>query len=282
MNIDDYHSDTSRVSKTMLGLYDDSPERYHATYIAKTMPVKEGSEATRLGTICHQILIENRNIGDICVEYPANCFSETGRIRSVAAKAFELECQPKLAVRPDMMEQIRNTVDAFRRSEIGKLLAIENSDTHRETQVDADLWGLPCKCRPDIFFNMPDRIVVPDLKFGAYEPKDFARSAKRYKYYLQQAHYTAILMEVYEKPVQWMFLVGELTEPYRFGQRSYELRSTEIARDYHEALVRRLSKSYEDGSFADNYPEELCLAPWDLASAEDQEDPDENVEVGDE
>ena len=277
MNIDDYHSDTSRVSKTMLGLYDDSPERYHATYIAKTMPVKDGSEATRLGTICHQILIENRNIDDICVEYPANCFSETGRIRSVAAKAFELECQPKLAVRPDMMEQIRNTVDAFRRSEIGKLLAIENSDTHRETQVDADLWGLPCKCRPDIFFNMPDRIVVPDLKFGQYEPREFARSARRFKYYLQQAHYTAILNKVYDKPVQWMFLIGEPKPPYRVGQRCYDIRSGEIARDYHEALVKKLTRAYASGVFADNFAVEMSLAPWDLSGDTGFGDPDDNV-----
>ena len=279
---DAYHSDTSRITKTMLALYDDSPERYRATYIDKTLAVKEVKTAAKVGSLCHQVILENKKLDEICVEYPPTCFTDTGRIRPVAAKAFELECSPKLAIRPDIIQQVRRRVETVQSSQLGKLLAIENSDTHRETQVDADLWGLPCKCRPDIFFNMPDRIVVPDLKFGAYEPKDFARSAKRYKYYLQQAHYTAILMEVYEKPVQWMFLVGELTEPYRFGQRSYELRSTEIARDYHEALVRRLSKSYEDGSFADNYPEELCLAPWDLASAEDQEDPDENVEVGDE
>lgn len=38
---EDYHSDTSRITKTMLALYDDSPERYRATYIDKTLMVRD-------------------------------------------------------------------------------------------------------------------------------------------------------------------------------------------------------------------------------------------------
>ncbi|NCX56405.1 MAG: hypothetical protein EBW87_04310, partial [Burkholderiaceae bacterium] len=53
---DDYHSDTSAISKSMLSVFMDSPVEYYHQFITGLMPRKAPTKRMKIGTICHAIL----------------------------------------------------------------------------------------------------------------------------------------------------------------------------------------------------------------------------------
>lgn len=283
--LDEYHDDTSHITKTMLQKFSESPVEYHETYNLGTMEKKKPSKQMKMGIICHAMLLEQRRLDEACIAYPQSCYTDGGRLRTKDAEAFEASVAPLVAVRSEMIPVIERVIASAKQSQFGKLLAYHGENAKFETRVVAELWGLPCKCKPDLHIVLDDQIIVPDLKFGAFKPDDWRRSASRFGYALQQAHYTAILQQHYGRPVSWSFWAGETKPPYRFGPKDYDSRSIEMAADYHRRLVVALKRAYDTWVWEDDFEQTLTIAPWDLGPAgrvsqddDDNEDDEENRE----
>ncbi len=259
---DGYHDDLSAINKSMADVFDDSPERYRATFITKTMPAKVPKKPLKVGLICHAILLEEKRLEEAAIAYPYSCYSGT-RLSSKKAAAYEAKVAPLIAVREGDLPTIRRIVDKVLASPFGDLIRLHHDKVKREVRVDATLFGLPCKCKPDLHVVLDDQIIVADLKFGAYEPPDWERSQRKFKYWLQQAWYTLVLEAYYNRPVSWSFWAFETQPLWRGGPKDYDPLTIEMDRDYTIKLIKRIQQAYETDVWQDNFNSTVTRNSWD-------------------
>lgn len=263
---DGYHDDNSAVSKSMLAVFAVSPVEYYHQFITGLMPRKAPTPQMKLGTICHAMLLEKKRLDEVCVAYPHSCYSsgEKPRLISERAAAFDASVYPLIAVREQTIPVAAAIIANAKKSPLGELFRQHSGRAKYEVRVDAEICGVRCKCKPDMHIILSDQIIVPDLKFGAFKPDDWRRSATKFSYELQQAHYTAILQKEYGKPVKWSFWAFETKFPFRVGPKFYGPRSVEIAAEYHRKLLRELKVCQDTNQWIDNFESEIEISPWDL------------------
>lgn len=277
----DYHSDTSAITRGMLSVYMDSPIDFYYMYILGLKPRKARTRLMDFGLICHSILLEKKKIEEACEEYPYSCIRADGSLNGKKAREFEQSIYPRIAVKSDVIPKIRMTIKNARESEFGRLLDLHSDKAKYEMPITETVYGLPLKCRPDLHIVLSDQVIVPDLKFGAFLPDAFWRSARNFRYWLQQAHYTAILQQRYQLPVAWRFWAFETELPYRVHPYWYSDFSIEQSRDRHREAVRELKRSFDTGIWEDNFSSEGDLTPYELESrgrVSSEEEPTENNE----
>lgn len=275
----DYHSDTSAVSKSMLSVFAASPLEYYHQFITGLLPRKKPTKQMKIGTAVHAVLLENKTIDEVCVEYPYSCIGAGGKLLSSKAKSFEERLHPLMAVRECDMSAIQQIVANARASEFGKLLELHSDRALFEKRFDAEIEGVPCKCKPDLLILLSDQAIICDLKVGVVKPDDFWRNAKNFGYSLQASHYSKIIKKVYGLPVTWRFWALESSFPYRVEPYWYEDRSMEIANDSHRDLLRKLKRCYDTGVWVDNFEHEKVLSPWDVSYKGESVTPEEMTDV---
>lgn len=278
---DDYHSDTSAISKSMLSVFMDSPVEYYHQFITGLMPRKAPTKRMKIGTICHAILLEHKKIEEVCVQYPYSCLGVGDKLISGKAKEFEQRMAKDglIAVKEDSIRVIETTIRNARASEFGALLDLHADNAKYEVRIDEEIYGLKAKCRPDIHIVLADQVIVPDLKFGAFKDEDWKRVSNRFRYWLQTAHYSAILEKRYQRPVSWSFWAFETEFPYRVGPKRYGPRSIEIAANEHKNQMKALKQCYDTGIWKDHFQTEIELDPWSIGDARNSEEtPTENTE----
>lgn len=278
---DDYHSDTEEITKTMLGIFMDSPIEYYHQFITGLMPRKVPTKRMKIGTICHAILLEHKKLEEACIVYPYSCMGQGGKLISARAKEFDAKVAMNglIAVKEESIRVIETTIKNARTSEFGALLDLHSDKAKYETRVAEEIYGLRCKCRPDIHIVLNDQVIVPDLKFGSYKPEDWKRVSNRFKYWLQQAHYSSVLQQHYGLPVSWSFWAFETEFPYRVGPKTYGIRSIEIAKEEHRNQIRKLKRCYDTNIWQDNFETEMELDPWSIGDRNNAEEtPTENTE----
>lgn len=277
----DYHSDTSAISKSMLSVFMDSPVEYYHQFVTGLMPRKAPTKRMKIGTICHAVLLEHKRIDEVCIAYPYSCLGSGDKLISAKAKEFDnrMAKDGLIAIKEETIEVIETIIKNARSSEFGALLDLHSDKAKYEMRIDEEIYGLPAKCKPDIHIVLSDQVIVPDLKFGAFKPEDWKRSANLFKYWLQESHYTAILTKRYRRPVSWSFWAFETEFPYRVAPKRYGPRSIEIAASEHKNQMRLLKQCYDTGIWRDNFQNEIELDPWSIGDARNQEEtPTENTE----
>lgn len=75
--------------------------------------------------------------------------------------------------------------------------------------------GIKCKCRPDSFGKLGSQNICVDLKTTQNaETSAFMKSALKFNYDVQAAHYTAGLEAIYGEEYLFIFIAQETTAPY--------------------------------------------------------------------
>jgi hypothetical protein len=256
-----YHDDYGSVSKTMLTDFVGSPSLYYETYIKRTMQRKQPTQPMLVGTILHGVLLEGKKPDEMFRVYPEDCLKSNGAINPKPAGEFRRSIGSAVAIKEKDAHGIEAAIKAARESAISKALELA---TETENAHYADVYGLPCKCKPDIAADMGDRWDVWDLKFCDPSPGHFFRSAKRFKYWLQDVHYSAVITQETGKPVTFRFLAFEPEYPFRLQSYWYEPRQREIGSDFHRLHVAKLLKCMATDSWEDNWPHSIPLSPWDV------------------
>lgn len=263
----DYHSDFDSVSKTMLNLFCKSPVEYHLTYVTREMEPWSPSMPAIVGTICHACLLEGKEVRDLVAVYPSSCLKSNGHINPTPAEAFRANNPGLIHMKEGDVYEIEEVLEAMRGSLLGTALT---GATHMEQRFDAELHGVKCRCKPDIVCDMADYVLAYDLKFMEDpSPSQFHRSAKKLRYWLQDAHYSKVLAEHYKKPVVFRFFACETQLPFRVQPYWYDPRSREIAMETHERKLKELAEAIRTDTWEDGWPSEVTMDAWDL-SEEDQ------------
>jgi hypothetical protein len=249
----DYHDDFSFVSKSMISVFVDSPMEYESCFVKRTS-AKKFSNATHFGSIMHEVLLEGRDISDVARPYPRGCLKSNGAINPKASKEFEEECKrySAYAIKGRDLDKIHACASAVRESILGMLI---ESTTEREVPV---LWqddrGIRFKCKPDFLAELDDRVIIYDLKFSSQSrPDDFWRIARRFKYWLQDAHYRIGVEQARGKPASFVFFVIEDSAPFRIGRYEYAESSIPSMRDEWMAVTDKLVECYNNGVWNDEW-----------------------------
>lgn len=264
MSENDYHQCFDAVTRSAVKVYMDSPYDYYLTYVARSMTRPEPSRAMEAGTLVHRILLERVEFDDAVAIYPESCLKSDGSLNPKPAAQFREDNSGKVCLKDDKAIEIYRAVNAARLSVLGPILGGNHSfeDSYITTKHEIAL-----KCKPDICAELEDRIVIYDLKcVDDISAGLFHRNAKRLKYWLQDAHYSAVLSES-GKPVEFRFFALELRYPFRVRAYEYDQHSRQLAAQKHDEIVRQLAASYVDDHWPDTYDGTLILSPWDIGDA---------------
>lgn len=260
-----YHEDYASISRTMLKLFRQSRVEYHLTYNLRTLPPWQPTAPALLGTVLHAILLEDVPLDDQVLCYPADCLNKNGGLIGPRAEVFRAMHPEQTCMKEREIDGIRAAVKSvMSRPEISQMLA---AVSHKEHRFDADLFGVPCRCKPDICCKLDEYIVCYDLKFSKLvDPDSWRRTSKRLALWLQDAHYSKILTAGFGKPVQFRFCNIETKTPFRVQWYWYEPRSREIAFEEHSRLLLDLKQCQETGVWEDGWESECTISEYDIAA----------------
>ena len=93
-----------------------------------------------------------------------------------------------------------------------------NGNVEQSMYFTDDLTKVECKCRPDVWRKVSDRVVITDLKSAkSVMPNDFMRDCVKYHYDLQTAMYRDGASKVLGVPkdnIDFVFIAVEKKPPY--------------------------------------------------------------------
>ena len=93
-----------------------------------------------------------------------------------------------------------------------------NGNIEQSMYFTDDLTNVGCKCRPDVWRKVADRVVITDLKSAkSVMPNDFMRDCVKYHYDLQTAMYRDGASKVLGVPkdnIDFVFIAVEKKPPY--------------------------------------------------------------------
>lgn len=264
--IDEYHRNTSRISKSGLDKIARSPAHYWQAYLAPDAFAKrERNEELELGSAFHLLVLEPERFSESVALIPkVDLRTREGKY---AMMRFEEEHGGKIIIQQDDVDRISRMRDAVfnhptaRAAFTGQLL-IEHTIEWEDATT-----GAPCKCRFDCINTTLG--VAPDLKSTKdASPQAFAKSVANYRYHVQEAFYTdgynADPLRVFPDRLSFIFVAVEKEAPY--GVAVYELDQEAV--NIGRALYRRDLNVYQRCRAANEWPaysnevQQLSLPGW--------------------
>ena len=260
----EYHDDFSCIGKSMLSVFLRSRQEYYYTYITREMPPKVVGKPGLIGNVLHAVLLEEQDFSDVVQVYPENVLKCNGDLDGKKAARHRAEFSSTIFVKSkeyDYMEAV--VAGVMQDRNLSALLAAESK---REERIDGKVDGVDCKCKPDLLCDLGDYLACYDFKFMEdVSPGAWRRSCKRLHYWLQDAHYSAVLQSTFGKPVTFRFFCIETQFPYRVIPRWYDPASRETARIEHRKIISDLAACYASGDWSDVWGNVCVLEPWDIA-----------------
>ncbi len=275
---DDYHSDTSRVSKSGLDLIRRSPLHYWARYLSTDRPIEPPKKHYVVGSITNDVLLVPDGIEKSYAIVPQGAPKRPTAAQINAAKPS-----------PETLKAIA-WWDEFNAG-IGGRQVVEAKDYDVACRMRDTLWAHPgarfllaagvaektilfedyetgalCKCRPDFHNTAVDWLV--DLKTTTdASPEGFGRSAYNYRYHVQAAFYSDgkyQATDVY--PKGFAFVAIEKEYPYAVGIYAADENTIELGnKSYMEDL--RTYVACKESNVWPGYPntiEPLQMPGWAL------------------
>ena len=237
-----YHSHDGYVSSSMIRTLADSPAKYHAEYIARTVK-REETPAMALGTAVHTAALEPERYAAEYVVTPPECSDR----RTKAYKEWAAGCEPGVIVLTQSdAETVAMMVDGLRSNPAIRGLL----DAHGRVEESirwTDILETKCKIRPDKVIEHAE--VVVDIKTTQEcTVHAFEQSIGAFRYDLQAAFYLRGLAGI---DYRFMFLVIEKTAPFRARIFELEEDSLRAASDKIESLIIELDKRTKENDWLD-------------------------------
>lgn len=223
-----YHGDVSRVSKSGLDLVNKAPAKYYAKYLDPNRPItnKQPSDALIFGSALHKYVFERQ---DFASEFVVSAEFKGEGSRQRKNEFMELN-EGKQAVSMEDYSKIQDMYDSLMRHSIVRELLTSTGVAEQTIHWTDPLTNVPCKCRPDW---MCDYIV--DLKSTEDASEDgFKFSAKKYRYYVQDAFYIDGARAAGFNPKGFIFIAIEKEYPYLVNLHVYGEDEREFGRETYQ------------------------------------------------
>ena len=212
----------------------------------------EPKAAFDIGSAAHALLLENGK--DIMVIAADNWLTKDAKAKRDDARG--------LGFTPVLTKEYEKTQEMSRiASEFLKEYGIDVSKTDNECTMIAEVDGVLCRTRADIF--IPGRII--DYKTTGVSLDVFNKQASKFGYDLQAAMYMRVALELGEK-CEWLFLVQETVAPYPVQMFKPTLEFLEVGKRKLAQALSIWSECMLMGEWP-GYPKDVQLLdamPWDL------------------
>ena len=253
-----YHADcadTPSLSSSIAKLLLERPPYWAWAAHPKLNPEWKPAEpkaAFDIGSAAHALLLENGK--DIMVIAADNWLTKDAKAKRDDARG--------LGFTPVLTKEYEKTQEMSRiASEFLKEYGIDVSKTDNECTMIAEVDGVLCRTRADIF--IPGRII--DYKTTGVSLDVFNKQASKFGYDLQAAMYMRVALELGEK-CEWLFLVQETVAPYPVQMFKPTLEFLEVGKRKLAQALSIWSECMLMGEWP-GYPKDVQLLdamPWDL------------------
>lgn len=252
MTNQEYHSDTSAISKSGLDLIESSPLDYWYHYLSGEKPEEKPTEAMLFGTALHTAVLEPEMFEKQYVIMPyVNKRTNVGKAEFKALQNIAIE-NNKVFIDSDDMEKILKMREQIFKHPTAKLLFANGLAEQTFMFLDPET-GAKCKIRPDWIDNNNGLIV--DLKSTTDASKEgFSKHAFNFKYHKQDAFYLDGLEILGQEKAGFIFVNIEKEPPFKIGIHYLDERSRQLGRDtcrknlqtYTECLRTGIWKGYDE------------------------------------
>lgn len=208
----DYHAEKRFVSKHILDLVADSPEKYKAAMDSEE--VFETTPSMVLGSALHCAVLEPDSYEARFVVAPK--FDRRTKAGKEAFAEWESQNAGKTVLTPDQATAVEGMRESIFRHKLLRALWTNNRGESEVTILSRDDdTGLALKARIDRVF--PDLRIALDLKTCASAaPLDFARAVANFRYDVQASFYKDLLEKPTAHGEEWnfFFVAVENKAPY--------------------------------------------------------------------
>lgn len=175
---------------------------------------QEPSEDMVIGSAFHKIVLEPETFYDEFAVMP-NVDRRTTQGKMKYAE-FIIEADGKTVITQEQYDTICGMRDSIMANPYARKLI--NGNIEQSMYFTDDLTKVECKCRPDVWRKVADRVVITDLKSAkSVMPNDFMRDCVKYHYDLQTAMYRDGASKVLGVPkdnIDFVFIAVEKKPPY--------------------------------------------------------------------
>lgn len=266
-----YHADTSRVSKSGLDLIEKSPAHYYANYLDPNRTRRVETAAMFKGTAVHSVILEPNSFektyykiedNEKCLEIGGANPRATTKYKEWLA-ALKMAHHSKIALSIFDYELVKTMRDATYAHPVARRLLEKGVSEQTILWTDPET-GVPCKCRPDR--ESTDTGFIIDIKSTEdASPNGFAKSVANYRYDVQAPLYVDGYTEDRGiAPEGFVFIAIEKTPPYNVGVYYTTKEIFQIGRNKYKKNL----KTYAECRASNNWPgysndfQPLILPRW--------------------
>jgi len=272
MTNEEYHSNTTHISKSGLDQIRKSPAHYWDKYLNPDRPANNPTEAMIFGTAVHSAILEPDSFRD---NYAF--IDDTEKFLELKSKGVksprqtnaykewlageQMENAGKLIISQDDFNDILKIRDKALSNHIVKKL-LSNGIAEQSFFFNDEMTGAPCKARPDWYSNVG---FIMDIKTTEDASKDgFARSVMKYRYHVQAPFYLDAMRACGGEPRGFTFVAIEKTRPFNMSILTVPAEILAFGRRVYREDLSIYTACLEAGEWP-GYPdnaEELILPPW--------------------
>jgi len=167
--------------------------------------------ALKFGRAYHKFMLEPYDFGNEYIVSPK--FDRRTKEGKEAYAAFEKESEGKEVIDEETYNKLVDMREVlYKTPYVKKLIDGKHEKSFFWTDEKT---GIRCKIRPDSFGKFGSQNIIVDLKTTQNaETSAFMKSALKFNYDVQAAHYTAGLEAIYGKEYTFIFIAQETTAPY--------------------------------------------------------------------
>ena len=201
----------------------------------------------RFGRACHKFMLEPYDFDNEYAVVP----KVDGRTKEgkEAKKEFLKQAAGKELIDEETYDKLVDMRDMLYKTPYVKNLI--NGEHEKSFFWTDEATGIKCKCRPDSFGKFGNHNIIVDYKTTENaETSAFMRSALKYNYDVQAAHYTAGLEATYGKDYLFIFIAQETKPPYLVNVLQADSYFMENGREVRGVMLETYKKCLE----LDEYP----------------------------
>ena len=206
----EYHGYREAISKSRLANMSVCPAYFKWCEDNPTEP----SDDMVLGSAFHKIVLEPETFYDEFAVMP-NVDRRTTQGKMKYAE-FIIEADGKTVITQEQYDTICGMRYSIMSNPYARKLI--NGNIEKSMYWTDELTKVNCKCRPDVWRKVADRVVITDLKSTkSVIPNEFARDCVKYHYDLQTAMYRDGVSKVLGVPkenIDFVFIAVEKKPPY--------------------------------------------------------------------
>jgi len=210
--MNEYHSDTTRISKSGLDLIAKSPAHYWQRYLNPDREPETQSTALLIGSAVHMATLEPHRFADEFAVLPQ--LDRRTKEGKALFEQFTADNEGKSILTQEQMQLVENIAAAVHNHPTASRLILP-ADGAAEVPLlwtDADTQA-PCKCRPD-FVNTRLGVLVDLKTTDDASAEGFARSVYKYRYHVQAAMYSDAFHAIHGSHTDFIFIAVEKTAPF--------------------------------------------------------------------